>query len=112
MGPLPVQRLWAISISAATTAAGSGEREHTFCMLVAERTLSHVSQLDGSLGAGIHEPVTAHGVEFSCCDDLGELLHVGRLDVYNVETLVLNVEIPQVYAKIVAADECFAVTVY
>lgn len=44
-------------------------------------------------------------------NDLGQLFHVGGLDVHDVEALVLNVEVPQVDAQIVTAYKCFAVTV-
>jgi hypothetical protein len=45
-------------------------------------------------------------------DDLSQLLHVGRLDVYDIKALVLNVEIPQIDPKIIAADEGFAITIH
>lgn len=38
-------------------------------------------------------------------DDLRKLFHVCRLDVDDVETLVLDVQIPQVDSQIVARDE-------
>lgn len=44
-------------------------------------------------------------------NDFGQLLHVGRLDVHDVEALVLDVEVPQVNAEIIAADKRLAVTV-
>lgn len=50
-------------------------------------------------------------MKFSRGDDFGEFFHVGGFDVNNVETLVLNVEIPQVDAEIITADEGLAVTV-
>ena len=81
-------------------------------MLIAQGALPHVGQLDGSLGASVHEPVAAHGVELGGRDDLGQLLHVRRLDVDNVEALVLDVEVPQVDAQIVTADECLSVAVH
>ena len=36
---------------------------------------------------------------------LRQLLHVGRFDVNNIETLILYIEIPEVYSQIVTADE-------
>jgi hypothetical protein len=81
-------------------------------MLIAQGALPHVGQLDGPLRAGVHEPVAAHGVELGRCDHLGQLLHVRRLDVDNVEALVLDVEVPQVDTQVVTADECLPVTVY
>lgn len=80
-------------------------------MLIAQGTLSHVRELYGALGAGIHEPVAAEGVELGGCDDFGQLLHVCWLDIDNVEALVLNVKIPQVDAKVVAADEGLAIAI-
>lgn len=80
-------------------------------MLIAESPLAHISQLDSSLGAGVHEPVTADRVKLGCCNDLGEFLHVGRFDIHNVEALVLDVEVPQVDPEIVTADKGLAITV-
>jgi hypothetical protein len=84
----------------------------TLGMLVAKSALAHVRQLDSSLGAGVHEPVTANWVKLGCCNDLGKFLHVGRLDIHNVEALVLDVEVPQVDPEIVTADEGLAITVH
>ena len=50
-------------------------------------------------------------MKFCSGDDFGEFLHVCRLDVDNVEALILNVEVPQVYSKIIATDEGLAVAV-
>jgi hypothetical protein len=88
-----------------------GKQKLTLGVRVAQSPLAHVSQLDGSLAAGIHEPIAAHGVELCGGDDFGQLLHVGRLDVDNVEALVLNVEVPQVDAQIITADVRLAVAV-
>ena len=81
-------------------------------MLVTKGSLSHVGQFDGTLGAGVHEPVAAQGVELGSRYHLSQLLHVGRLDVDNVETLVLYVEVPQVDAQVIAADKCLPVAIY
>ena len=51
-------------------------------------------------------------MELSSSDDLGQFLHICRLDVYNIETLVLYVEVPEIDAQIVAADECFPVAIH
>ena len=80
-------------------------------MLVTQSTLPHVSQLDCALGAGIHEPITTSRMEFRRSDDLCELLHVRRLYIDDVEALVLDVEIPEVNAQVVAADERLPITV-
>ena len=42
-------------------------------------------------------------MELSGRDDLGQLFHVSRLDVDDVEALVLNVQVPEVYTQIIAA---------
>jgi hypothetical protein len=81
-------------------------------MLVAQSTLSHISQLDCAFGAGIHEPITAYRVELCSGNDFGQFLHVGGLDVDNVEALVLDVEVPEVDPQIVTANERFAIAVY
>lgn len=85
--------------------------ELTLGVPVAQCALAHVGQLDGALGARVHEPITALRVEFGRGDDLCQLLHVSGLDVDDVETLVLNVEVPQVDAEIVTADEGLAIAV-
>lgn len=56
----------------------------TLRVLVAQSRFSHVRELDGSLGARIHEEVAVDGVELGGRDDFGELLHVDGLDVDNV----------------------------
>lgn len=80
-------------------------------MLIAKRALSHVSKLDGSLGTRIHEPIAAGRVKLGSCDDLGELFHIRRFNIDNVETLVLNVEVPEVDSKIVGADKGLTIAV-
>ena len=66
-------------------------------MLIAQGTFPHVCELYCSLGARIHEPITALRVELCSSDDLRQFLHVCRLDVNYVEALILYVEIPQIY---------------
>jgi len=68
--------------------------KHTLGMLIAESTFSHVCELDGAFATGVHEPIAALRVKFCGSDDLCKLLHVSRLDIHNVEALVLNVEVP------------------
>lgn len=50
-------------------------------------------------------------MELGGSDDLCQLLHVGGLDVHNVEALVLDVEVPEVYAQVITADKRLAVAV-
>lgn len=85
--------------------------ERTFCVLVAQSPLSHVGKLDSALGAGVHEPVAALRVELGGGDDFGELLHIGRLDVHDVEALVLDIKVPKIDAQVVAADVGLAIAV-
>lgn len=83
----------------------------TLGMRITKSPLTHISQLDGSLAAGIHEPIAAERVELCGGNDLGQLFHVCRLDVNNVEALILNVEVPQVDAQIITTDVCLAIAV-
>lgn len=81
-------------------------------MRVTQRAFTHVSKLDGALAAGIHEPVATLRVEFGSGDDLGQLLHVGRLDVDDIEALVLNVKVPQIDPQVITGNERLSITVY
>ncbi|CAF3575280.1 unnamed protein product [Fusarium graminearum] len=83
----------------------------TFSVLITQSTLSHIGKFDSTLGACIHEPVTAHGVEFGSCDYFGQFLHVCGLDINNVEALILNIEVPKIDSQIIAADKGFSVTI-
>ena len=40
-------------------------------------------------------------MELRCSDNLGQLLHVSRLDVHDVEGLVGDLHVPQVDAKVI-----------
>lgn len=84
---------------------------HTLRVLITQCPLAHVRQLDGSLRASIHKPVTTGRVEFGRGDNFGEFFHVGRFDIDNVETLVLDVKVPEVDSEIIAAYEGLSVTV-
>ena len=53
-------------------------------MLVAQGGVSHVSKLDVTLRAAVHEQVALCGVELGRGDDLRELLHIRGLDIDNV----------------------------
>jgi hypothetical protein len=70
-------------------------------MLIAQRSLPHICQLDCAFTRRIHEPVASGGMEFCSSDDLSQLFHVRRLDVDDVEALILDVEVPQVYSQVV-----------
>lgn len=84
----------------------------TFGVLIAQGALSHVRKLDSALRASIHKPIAAHGVKFGSRDDFGELFHVGRLDINNVKTLILNIEVPKIDPQIITADKGLSVAVH
>lgn len=73
-------------------------------MAITECTFSHICELDGPFRAGVHKPVAALWVEFGSCDDLGQLLHIGGLYVDDIKALILDVQVPEVDAQVVAAD--------
>lgn len=81
-------------------------------MLVAESTLAHVGQLNRALGASIHEPVAALWVELRRSDNLRQLLHIRRLDIDNVEALILDVQVPEVYPQVIRRNEGLSVAVH
>lgn len=80
-------------------------------VFIAQRSLSHIGEFDRSLGTRVHKPVAACRVEFSGRNHLRQLLHVGGFNIDNIETLVLDVEVPQIHSEVIAANEGFAITV-
>ena len=60
------------------------ERKRTFRMPVTEGRLSHVSQLDVTLRARVHELVAVRGVELCRGNDFCQLLHVDGFDVDDI----------------------------
>ena len=50
-------------------------------------------------------------MKLSCRDDFSELFHIRWLDVDNVETLILDVEVPQIDAQVVATYERFSIAI-
>lgn len=50
-------------------------------------------------------------MKFGSGDDFGQLFHIGWLDVNDIETLILDVEVPQVYSQIVTADKGLPIAV-
>lgn len=50
-------------------------------------------------------------MELGSGDDFSQLLHVRRLDVDNVEALILNVEIPKIDTEVVTADKGLTIAV-
>ena len=83
----------------------------TLGMLVTQGTLSHICKLNGALGACIHEPIAALRMELSSRDDFSQLFHIGWLDVDDIEALILDVQIPQIDAQVITANECLAIAV-
>ncbi len=56
--------------------------------------------------AGVHlGSILEHSPEVTRTARLGEVLHVGRLDVHDGEALVRDVQVPQVHPEVVRADE-------
>lgn len=80
-------------------------------VFVAQGALPHVGQLDGAFRAGIHEPIAAGGMEFGSRDHFRQFLHVRWFDVDDIEALFLDVEVPQIDAKVVATYERLPVAV-
>ena len=56
-------------------------RSLTLGVLVAESLGPHVAESDAALAAAVGKGGTVVRVELGRCDDLRQLLHVGRLDV-------------------------------
>jgi hypothetical protein len=83
----------------------------TLGVLIAKCTLTHIGKLDGTLGAGIHEPVAGLRMELSSCNNFGQFFHVSWFDVDNVEALILDIQIPQIYSEIIATDEGLSITI-
>ena len=53
-------------------------------MLITQRRITHISKLNRSFAAAVHEYITRDWMEFGRRDDLDQLLHVGRFDINNV----------------------------
>jgi hypothetical protein len=71
----------------------------------------HVLELDEALAIAVGKKVALLRVELGRGDDLGELLHVGGLDVEDIEALVRHVQVPQVDAQVIGGDEGFPIRV-
>lgn len=81
-------------------------------MVVAKSTLTHIRQLNRALRARIHEPVTALWMKLRGGNNLSQLLHIRRLDIDDVEALVLNVQVPEVYPQIIGRDKRLPIAVH
>jgi len=80
-------------------------------MLITKSTFPHICKLYGAFRTRVHEPVAALWVKFRCRNHLCELLHISWLYVDDIETLVLNIQIPKVYPQIVTADKGLSITI-
>ena len=67
-------------------------------MPVAEGRHSHVAKSDEPFTGAVNKVVTVSRMKFSRSDDLSQLFHVSWLYVNYVETLICNIQMPQVYA--------------
>ena len=81
-------------------------------MLIAQSALPHVCKLDRAFRACIHEPVAALWMKFCSSYDFGQLFHISWLNINNVEALILDIQVPEIYSQVVTADKCLSITVY
>lgn len=79
--------------------------------MIAERGLTHVTELDNSFAGTEHEEITLLWVTLGSSDDLGQFFHVGRLDIDNIEAVISCLEIPEIDAKIISGDKSLGITV-
>lgn len=80
-------------------------------MLITQRPLPHIRQLNRPLRTRIHEPITRRGMKLCRRNDLRQLLHIRRLDIDDIEALVLDVEVPEIYPQIIRGDESLAIAI-
>jgi hypothetical protein len=50
-------------------------------------------------------------MEFSCCNDFSQFLHVNRLDVHNVEALIRDIQVPKVNSEIICRYVGFSIRI-
>mmetsp|Transcript_19826 Transcript_19826/g.61903 ORF Transcript_19826/g.61903 Transcript_19826/m.61903 type:complete len:396 (-) Transcript_19826:545-1732(-) len=79
------------------------------CAGVAEGGGAHVAEADAAARGGVEEGVAVDRVEVGRREDLGERLHVCRLDVDYVEAALSVSQVPQVEPQVVAGEERLAV---
>jgi hypothetical protein len=80
-------------------------------MLIAESTLSHIGKFYRPFRTGVHKPIAALRMKFCSRYHFRQLFHVCRLDVNDVEALVLYVQVPKVDTKVVATDKRLSIAV-
>ena len=66
-----------------------------------EQYLSHVTESDCSFAGTVDKEIALLGMELGSGDHLGQLLHVGGLDVHDVEGLVRDLHVPQIDPQVV-----------
>lgn len=81
-------------------------------MLIAKSAFPHICQFYGSLATGVHEPVTILGVELCSGNNFRQFLHISRLDIHNVEALILDIEIPEINAEIITRNESLSIRIH
>lgn len=98
-------------------------------MPIAQRSVTHVRELDIALRARVHENIALRRMKLRSSDNFCQLLHVDWLDVDDVykrsvrscpsivqytrtERLIRDVQVPEVYAKVVCRDVSLLVGVY
>lgn len=80
-------------------------------VFVTQRPLAHVGKLDCAFRAGVHKPIAAGRVELRSRNHFRQLLHVCGFDIDNVETLVLNIKVPQIDSEVITTNKSFPVAV-
>lgn len=70
-------------------------------MPVAQGGHPHVAEAYEAFAGAVDEIVAVGRMEFSSRDDFSELFHVGRFNVDYVETLIRNIQMPQIDTQIV-----------
>jgi len=55
-------------------------------VVVAEGGFAHVGEFDGSFAGAVSKVIAMYGMEFCCCDDFCQFLHIHRFNIYNVYT--------------------------
>mmetsp|Transcript_50687 Transcript_50687/g.162253 ORF Transcript_50687/g.162253 Transcript_50687/m.162253 type:complete len:260 (+) Transcript_50687:121-900(+) len=81
-------------------------------MAVAQRRVAHVGQADAPLAAAIRKQAAVARMEVCRGDHLCEVLHIGRLNVHNVEALVADLQVPEVHPQVVRGDVRLVVAVH
>ena len=74
----------------------------TFSVSVTQSGHPHVAEPYEALAGTVHKMVAVCWMEFGSRDDFSQLFHVGRLDVHYVETLIRDIEMPEIDAQIVS----------